>query len=140
MNVVDAEYQFDRTKLSVYYTSSVRIDFRELVKNVFSTFQTRIWMKKSNREMSFEPKKFAVLALTTGVQFNQNNAEVFGPGAASNNGGGGGYGQGQGQQQMHHLGGGGGTYSPHTQQMRRSPPLGGLLGGAVGRAPLPYMA
>eukprot|EP01034_Spumella_vulgaris_P022501 gene22501-28629_t len=73
MTVVDAEYQFDRTKLSVYYTSNVRIDFRELVKNVFSTFQTRIWMKKSNREMSFEPKRFAVLALSTGAHFNATN-------------------------------------------------------------------
>lgn len=75
MNIIDAEYQYDRTKLSIYYVSDVRIDFREIVRHVFSTFQTRIWMKKSNRELNFEPVAYAVAALATGVA--PNKASIY---------------------------------------------------------------
>lgn len=44
MEVVDAEYQWDRRKLTFYYTASQRIDFRELVKDLFKIYKTRIWM------------------------------------------------------------------------------------------------
>lgn len=46
MFVVDAEYQFDRHKLIIYYASnSRRIDFRELVRDLFAIYKTRIWME-----------------------------------------------------------------------------------------------
>ncbi len=67
MQIVAAEYQFDRTKLFVFYTANSRVDFRELVKNVFATFKTCIWLKKVNRNQPFEPKPFATNALRTGV-------------------------------------------------------------------------
>lgn len=48
MAIFDAEYQFDRHKLTIYYNSSSRIDFRELVRDLYSAYKARIWMKKSN--------------------------------------------------------------------------------------------
>ena len=44
MEVVDAEYQWDMKKLTFYYIASQRIDFRELVKDLFKIYKTRIWM------------------------------------------------------------------------------------------------
>jgi hypothetical protein len=44
MRVVDAEYQWDRRKLTFYYTAAHRIDFRELVRELFRIYKTRIWM------------------------------------------------------------------------------------------------
>jgi hypothetical protein len=38
--------QFDRRKLTVYYDSSARINFRELVRHLYGSYHTRIWMKK----------------------------------------------------------------------------------------------
>ena len=111
MNVIDAEYQYDRTKLSIYYVSDVRIDFREIVRHVFSTFQTRIWMKKSNRELSFEPIAYAVAALATGVAPNKTTlyrgdlgrgvGTPYDNNAAVGNSGGGGVGSGGGNSSGH---------------------------------------
>lgn len=44
IELVDAEYQFDRKKLIFYYTTSKRIDFRALVRELFKIYKTRIWM------------------------------------------------------------------------------------------------
>ncbi|KAJ1953005.1 hypothetical protein EC988_003242 [Linderina pennispora] len=44
MRVVDAEFQFDRRKLTFYFTADRRVDFRELVRELFKHFKTRIWM------------------------------------------------------------------------------------------------
>ncbi|CDK24801.1 unnamed protein product [Kuraishia capsulata CBS 1993] len=44
MQVVDAEYQWDRRKLTFYYCADHRIDFRDLVKELFRIYKTRIWM------------------------------------------------------------------------------------------------
>jgi hypothetical protein len=44
MEVVDAEYQWDRRKLTFYFVSDRRIDFRELVRELFKIYKTRIWM------------------------------------------------------------------------------------------------
>ncbi len=35
MEVVDAEYQWDRRKLTFYFIAEKRIDFRELVRELF---------------------------------------------------------------------------------------------------------
>lgn len=71
MVVVDAEYQFDRHKLTVYYDSSLRIDFRELVRDLFAAFKTRIWFKKANNRY-FKAKHNALTALATG-NFHENH-------------------------------------------------------------------
>lgn len=42
MKLVDVEYAFDRSKLTFYFTSEGRVDFRELVRDLASVFHTRI--------------------------------------------------------------------------------------------------
>ncbi len=69
MTVCGVEYQFDRMKLTVYYTSDVRIDFREMVKALFAVLKTRVWMKKTNQSRPFVPRRFATMQLATGLQF-----------------------------------------------------------------------
>ncbi|OCH94165.1 PSP1-domain-containing protein [Obba rivulosa] len=44
MEVVDAEYQWDRRKLTFYFVAEKRIDFRDLVRELFRLYKTRIWM------------------------------------------------------------------------------------------------
>ena len=46
MKLVEAEYTFDMTKLTFYFTADGRIDFRELVKDLASTFKTRIELRQ----------------------------------------------------------------------------------------------
>jgi len=71
MNVIDAEYQFDRHKLTFFFEAdrcvpktgivsipissnscaffsllSSRIDFRELVRDLFAIYKTRIWLQQ----------------------------------------------------------------------------------------------
>lgn len=60
MKMLDAEFQFDRHKLTFYFYSTryilyahsmnlimmhSRIDFRELVRDLFAVYKTRIWMQ-----------------------------------------------------------------------------------------------
>ncbi|CAO3631001.1 unnamed protein product [Cunninghamella blakesleeana] len=44
INVVNAEYQWDRHKLTFYFVADRRVDFRELVRELFKLYKTRIWM------------------------------------------------------------------------------------------------
>ncbi|KAK9366960.1 PSP1 C-terminal conserved region-domain-containing protein [Lipomyces kononenkoae] len=44
MQVLDSEYQWDRRKLTFFYSAPRRIDFRELVRDLFRVYKTRIWM------------------------------------------------------------------------------------------------
>ncbi|CAD2213340.1 PSP1 C-terminal conserved region containing protein, putative [Angomonas deanei] len=46
MQVVHAEYQFDKKKLTFYYESRSRIDFVNLLKELYREFGCRIWMEK----------------------------------------------------------------------------------------------
>lgn len=45
MVIVDAEYQFDKNKLTFFYEAQQRMDFRVLVRDLFKTFHARIWME-----------------------------------------------------------------------------------------------
>ncbi|KAG6810900.1 hypothetical protein H0H92_009892 [Tricholoma furcatifolium] len=54
MEVVDAEYQWDRRKLTFYFIAEKRIDFRELVRELFRLYKTRIWMASLQGGVSFE--------------------------------------------------------------------------------------
>lgn len=45
MVIVDAEYQYDSKKLTFFYEAQQRLDFRELVRDLFKTFRARIWME-----------------------------------------------------------------------------------------------
>ncbi|MBQ9728119.1 MAG: stage 0 sporulation family protein [Clostridia bacterium] len=46
MKLVDCEYAFDGSKIVFYFTSATRVDFRELVKDLASTFHTRIELRQ----------------------------------------------------------------------------------------------
>ena len=46
MKLVDCEYAFDGSKISFFFTSENRVDFRELVKDLASAFHTRIELRQ----------------------------------------------------------------------------------------------
>ena len=46
MKVTEAEWQFDRKKLTIYFTAERRVDFRELVRELARTFRTRIELRQ----------------------------------------------------------------------------------------------
>jgi cell fate regulator YaaT (PSP1 superfamily) len=46
LKLIEAEYTFDNSKLTFYFTADGRIDFRELVKDLASTFKTRIELRQ----------------------------------------------------------------------------------------------
>ena len=46
MSLVAVEYTFDNSKLVFYFTCESRVDFRELVKDLASTFHTRIELRQ----------------------------------------------------------------------------------------------
>jgi cell fate regulator YaaT (PSP1 superfamily) len=46
MNLIDAEFSFDRSKIIFYFTADGRVDFRDLVKDLANAFKTRIELKQ----------------------------------------------------------------------------------------------
>ncbi len=46
MKVTEAEWQFDRNKLIIYFTAEKRVDFRQLVRDLARTFRARIELKQ----------------------------------------------------------------------------------------------
>ena len=46
MQLVDAQYTFDNSKLLFYFTSEGRVDFRELVRDLAGVFHTRIELRQ----------------------------------------------------------------------------------------------
>jgi cell fate regulator YaaT (PSP1 superfamily) len=46
MKVSDTEWQWDRSKLTIYFTAEKRVDFRTLVRDLASLFRTRIELRQ----------------------------------------------------------------------------------------------
>jgi len=46
MKLIKAEYAFDRSKLTFFFTAEGRVDFRDLVKDLASVFRTRIELRQ----------------------------------------------------------------------------------------------
>ena len=46
MKIVDAEWQFDKTRLSIYFSAPQRVDFRDLVKELARVFHARIELRQ----------------------------------------------------------------------------------------------
>ena len=46
MNLVTVERQFDRNKITFYFTAEKRVDFRQLVKDLAAVFRTRIELRQ----------------------------------------------------------------------------------------------
>ncbi len=62
MRVLDAEYQFDRAKLSVYYTSAERVDFRVMVRELTAMYGTRVWVQCVGTSLAASiPIRYAVV-------------------------------------------------------------------------------
>jgi cell fate regulator YaaT (PSP1 superfamily) len=47
MKLVDVEYQFDRNKITFYFTSNTRVDFRALVRDLAGRYRTRIELRQT---------------------------------------------------------------------------------------------
>lgn len=45
--VDDCEYQWDKNKLTFYYQSDQRVDFRDLIREMFRLYKARIWLCKA---------------------------------------------------------------------------------------------
>src|SRR3954466_11499586 len=50
MRLVKAEYSFDGSRLTFYFTSEKRVDFRVLVRDLARTFKTRIELRQVDRQ------------------------------------------------------------------------------------------
>ncbi len=46
MKVSDTEWQWDKTRLTIYFTAEKRVDFRALVRDLASVFRTRIELRQ----------------------------------------------------------------------------------------------
>ena len=46
MKLVDVEYQYDQNKLTFFFTSEKRVDFRQLVKDLAAKYRTRIELRQ----------------------------------------------------------------------------------------------
>src|SRR5690606_24113193 len=46
MKVTEAEWQWDRNKLTLFFTAERRVDFRQLVRDLARTFRTRIELRQ----------------------------------------------------------------------------------------------
>lgn len=46
MKITEAEWQFDRRKLTIYFTAERRVDFRELVRELAKQFRARIELRQ----------------------------------------------------------------------------------------------
>lgn len=46
MKLISAEYSFDGSRLTFYFTSDGRVDFRELLRDLAATFRTRIELRQ----------------------------------------------------------------------------------------------
>jgi cell fate regulator YaaT (PSP1 superfamily) len=46
MKAADAEWQWDRKKLTIYFTAETRVDFRNLVRDLATQFRTRIELRQ----------------------------------------------------------------------------------------------
>jgi len=54
MNLVDVEYQFDGNKLTFFFMSETRVDFRDFVKVLARIFRTRIELRQINERQEIK--------------------------------------------------------------------------------------
>ncbi|KAI5181500.1 hypothetical protein NEOKW01_1681 [Nematocida sp. AWRm80] len=58
MEIISAEYQWDRKKLTFYFKSDKRVDFKDLVRELYKIYEMRIWMfaieKKPSKALPYK--------------------------------------------------------------------------------------
>ncbi len=68
MSIRGVAFQIDGTKLTVFYMSDERVDFRSFVNELFGIYHVRIWMQKvSPKDMLIDPYSAVSQSLATGV-------------------------------------------------------------------------
>ena len=65
MRLVDAEYTFDGSRVTIYFTADGRVDFRELVKDLASALKTRVELRQIGVRM--KPSSTVVWARAAGI-------------------------------------------------------------------------
>lgn len=58
IKILNAEFQFDRKKLTFYYVCEERNDFRELIKELFKFYKTRIWLCAIPNNLGIDSKYY----------------------------------------------------------------------------------
>ncbi|CAI4059513.1 Psp1p SKDI_04G7040 [Saccharomyces kudriavzevii IFO 1802] len=58
IKILNAEFQFDRKKLTFYYVCEERNDFRDLIKELFKYYKTRIWLCAIPNNLSIDTKYY----------------------------------------------------------------------------------
>ena len=58
IKILNAEFQFDRKKLTFYYICEERNDFRELIKELFKFYKTRIWLCAIPNDLEIDSKYY----------------------------------------------------------------------------------
>ncbi|KAG0664358.1 hypothetical protein C6P45_000634 [Maudiozyma exigua] len=58
IKILNAEFQFDRKKLTFYYICEERNDFRELIKELFKFYKTRIWLCAIPNDLDIDTKYY----------------------------------------------------------------------------------
>ncbi len=71
MELLQAEFQFDRTKLTLHYKSDIYIDFSVFMSELYVIYKVPVWMKLAVHDPLYVPRKFATLSLSTGQSFTQ---------------------------------------------------------------------
>ncbi|KAF9758221.1 hypothetical protein NGRA_3228 [Nosema granulosis] len=52
MDIIGCEYQWDMKKITFYFKSGKRIDFRDLLKELFKLFKIRIWLCAEKKSLN----------------------------------------------------------------------------------------
>lgn len=58
IKILNAEFQFDRKKLTFYYVCNERNDFRDLIKELFKFYKTRIWLCAIPNNLQIDSKYY----------------------------------------------------------------------------------
>lgn len=58
IKILNSEFQFDRKKLTFYYICEERNDFRELIKELFKYYKTRIWLCAIPNNLNIDSKYY----------------------------------------------------------------------------------
>lgn len=58
IKILNADFQFDRKKLTFYYVCQERNDFRELIKELFKFYKTRIWLCAIPNNLEIDSKYY----------------------------------------------------------------------------------
>lgn len=58
IKILNAEFQFDRKKLTFYYICEERNDFRDLIKGLFKFYKTRIWLCAIPNNLDIDAKYY----------------------------------------------------------------------------------